>query len=162
MPKVSPPLRVAIYAPQSAEIDQGIRQQLESCREEAHRRGWRVVREFTDNDTSITKVHSPKADWEEMFKSFDSGEFDAVLINDTDRLIRRLTGVLEIIGKSRKMRTLAVRGAINTTPDDFIFKQFVLFAEREVAVRKTRNQEYKITHLKQGHPTPGPPALGYC
>lgn len=161
MSKVSEHIRVAIYARQSAEVDQGIQQQLDSCRAEARHRGWRVVREFADNDTSATKARGPRTDWAQMLKSFDAGEFDAVLVNDADRLTRRLVDVLEIMGEERRMRVLTVRGGIDTAQDDFMFKQFVLFAEREVALRRSRNQDYKVTRLRLGHPTPGAPAFGY-
>lgn len=48
-----------------------------------------------------------------------------------------------------------VRAAMRMRPDR------IVLGECEVALRRAHNQEYKITRLKQGHPTPGASAFGY-
>ena len=150
----------AIYVRQSIDQDQGISQQLADCREEARRRGWRVRHEFKDNDTSGSKARGAGTGWADMLSAYDRGEFDVLIVVDVDRLTRRLADVLELRQK-REIRIVTVRGAIDTQDDDFMLKQLVLLAEREVQVKTRRARRYAIERRKQGHPSPGHTPYGY-
>ena len=156
-----PDLRVAIYARQSVAEDQGIRQQLDDCQSEASRRGWPVVTEFVDNDTSGSSLRGPKTQWSAMLRAFDDGAFDTLLVNDADRLTRSLTDVLEVRPPKRDMRVVVVRGNIDTADDDYMLKQLVLVAEREVRLKTLRAQRYALERRKAGHPTSGKTPHGY-
>ncbi|WP_104086314.1 recombinase family protein [Arthrobacter sp. GMC3] len=153
--------RIAIYARQSADESQGIRQQIHDCRAEAKYRGWQVLEEYCDNDTSASKLRGSGTQWAAMLKGFDAGEFDAVLANDVDRLTRNLGDVLELSTPRRNIRVLTVRGGIDTAIDDFMFKQLVLLAEREVKLKAVRAQRYALERRAAGHPTPGMSPHGY-
>src|SRR5690606_27102136 len=89
-------MRLASYARQSVGEDQGLRQQVEDCRNEASRRAWSLVAEFADNDTSASKARGAATAWAAMLRAFDAGEFDALIVTDVDRLTRSLTDVLEV------------------------------------------------------------------
>lgn len=155
--------RLASYARQSVGEDQGLRQQAEDCREEARRRGWPVVAEFADNDTSASKARGSATAWAGMLRAFDAREFDALIVTDVDRLTRSLTDVLEVRPPKRDMRIIVVRGSIDTSDPsgDFMFKQLVLLAEREVAVKTVRAQRYARERRAAGHPSPGLTPHGY-
>lgn len=152
---------VAIYARQSVDEDQGIAQQLDDCRAEAHRRCWPVVAEFADNETSGSRERGPSTDWAAMLRAFDAGEFDTLLVVDADRLTRSLRDVLEVRPPQRDMRVVVVRGAIDTADDDYMLKQLVLLAEREVRVKGARAARYALERRKKGHPTAGRTPHGY-
>lgn len=156
-------LTVAIYARQSVDEDQGIQQQLDDCHAEARRRRWHVVAQYSDNDTSGSMERGPGTDWAKMLRAFDAGEFDALLVNDVDRLTRSLTDVLDVRPPKRNMRILAVRGGIDTDDPtgDYMLKQLVLLAEREVKLKAERARRYAIERRKAGHPSPGKPPHGY-
>lgn len=153
--------RVAIYARQSVDEDQGIAQQLEDCRTEVHRRGWRVVAEHQDNDTSASKERGPKTAWSAMLKAFDAGEFDTVIVTETSRITRSLVDVLDIRPPRRDIRVVVIREGIDTKLDDFMLKQLVLLAEREVRIKTERAARYAVSRRLAGHPTPGKPPHGY-
>lgn len=153
--------QVAIYARQSVDEDQGIRQQLADCRAEAARRDWQVVAEYVDNDTSGSKSRAATTAWAAMLKALDAGEADTVLANDVDRLTRQLTDVLEITKPKRDVRVVTVRGGIDTALDDYMLKQLVLLAEREVRLKETRRKRYAQERHAQGHPKPGSTPHGY-
>lgn len=160
----APRLRVAIYARQSVHEEQGIRQQVEACQNEARRRGWLVVGlPYDDDATSGSLERGPKTNWAKMLKAFDSGEFDAVLVNDVDRLTRSLPDVLELRPPKRDIRILTVRGGIDTddSTGDFLLKQLVLLAEREVKLKAQRAMDYAVVRRTLGHPTSGKTPHGY-
>lgn len=162
MPSTDPRVpRVAIYARQSVDEDQGIAQQLEDCRTEVHRRGWRVVAEYQDNDTSASKARGPKTAWSAMLKAFDAGEYDTVIVTETSRITRSLVDVLDIRPPRRDIRVVVIREGIDTELDDFMLKQLVLLAEREVRIKTERAARYAVGRRLAGHPTPGKPPHGY-
>lgn len=153
--------RVAVYARQSVDEDQGIAQQLADCRAEIQRRGWRAAGEFQDNDTSASKERGPKTSWFRMLKAFDAGDFDAIMVTETSRITRSLVDVLDIRPPRRDVRVLVVREGIDTELDDFMLKQLVLLAEREVRIKTERAARYAVGRRLAGHPTPGKPPHGY-
>lgn len=154
--------RAVIYARQSEEEDDGIEQQIADCTEEARRRGWAIVAKYTDNDVSGSYERGEKTDWAKMLQAYDNGEFDVMIVNESDRVTRRLFDVLEV-RHHRKMRIIIVRGGIDTDDPsgDYMFKQFVLLAEREVAQKKERAERYARERRKKGHPTAGRVPYGY-
>lgn len=156
-------LKVAIYARQSVAEEQGIKQQLDDCHREAAFRGWQVIGVYPDDATSGSKERGPGTNWARMLKDFDEGLFTAVLVNDVDRLTRNLTDVLEVRPPKRDMRVLTVRGGIDTddSTGDFLLKQLVLLAEREVKQKSQRAQRYAVERRKAGHPAPGRTPHGY-
>lgn len=156
--------RAAIYARQSSPEEDGIAQQIHDCRAEALRLGWPVVLEpFFDDDTSGSVDRGPKTDWAKMLKAFDAGEFDALIVNETSRVTRRLFDVLELRPPKRNIRIFVVRGGIDTGNSfgDYMFKQFVLTAEHEVKQKTIRDQRYAVERRKKGHPTAGRTPHGY-
>lgn len=154
--------RVAIYARQSVEEDQGIAQQIADCEEEVRRRGWLVAGDpYPDNDVSGSTTRGAKTNWAKMLKAFDSGEFDVLMVTEVDRLTRSLTDVLDIRPPRRNIRVVTVRGGIDTEDDDFMLKQLVLLAEREVKIKAQRAQRYARERRAAGHPSPGKAPHGY-
>lgn len=154
--------RVAIYARQSVEEDQGIAQQIADCEEEVRRRGWLVVGEpYPDNDVSGSAARGSKTYWAKMLKAFDAGEFDVLMVTEVDRLTRSLTDVLDIRPPRRNIRVVTVPGGIDTQDDDYMLKQLVLLAEREVKIKAQRAQRYARERRAAGHPSPGKAPHGY-
>lgn len=154
--------RVAIYARQSVEEDQGIAQQIADCEEEVSRRGWLAAGDpYPDNDVSGSTTRGAKTNWAKMLKAFDSGEFDVLMVTEVDRLTRSLTDVLDIRPPRRNIRVVTVRGGIDTEDDDFMLKQLVLLAEREVKIKAQRAQRYARERRAAGHPSPGKAPHGY-
>ncbi|WP_146340439.1 recombinase family protein [Nesterenkonia sp. NBAIMH1] len=155
-------VRAAIYARQSAPEEQGIEQQIADCTEEAKRRGWTLVTgPYPDDAVSGSTERDDTTAWKQMLRDYDDGLFDALIVNDTDRMTRRLEDVLEVRGKKRNMRIIVVRGNIDTADDDYMLKQMVLLAEEEVKRKARRARRYAHTRRQEGHPTPGRAPHGY-
>lgn len=154
--------RVAIYARQSVDEEQGIAQQVADCREEAVRRAWPVAEVFDkDNDTSGSKERGPKTDWVKMLRAFDDGRFDTLIVTETSRLTRNLTDVLDVTPPKRAMRVIVIRQGVDTDIDDFQLKLLVLVAENEVKLKTQRAARFAKERRKAGHPTSGMPPHGY-
>lgn len=155
--------RAVIYARQSVDVEQGINQQLDRCRAKARELGLTVVAEFTDNDVSGSKDRGDSTAWAKMLRSYDEGVFDIIVVNDVDRLTRRLIDIVEIRPPRRNIRVIVARGDIDTADPtgDFVFAQLVLLAEREIKVKQQRHQAYAVERRKKGHPSPGHPTYGY-
>lgn len=153
--------RAAIYARQSVSEDAGIEQQVKECSQEIRRRGWQEMATFTDNDVSGSKKRSAKTDWAKMLKAYDDGEFDVLVVTETSRLTRSLPDVLDVTMPRRQMRVIVKREGIDTDVDDYLLKQLVLLAEREVKLKTQRARVYAAERRKVGHPTAGRTPHGY-
>lgn len=159
----SQPLRIAIYARQSVEEEQGIAQQVADCRAECARLGHLVADEYLDDATSATKRRGPKTSWTRMLRDFDGGRFDAILVTEASRLARDLPELIVELRVNRSVRVLVILGSIDT--DDptgaFILNQMVNTAEFEIALKKRRAARYAAERRKFGHPTSGKTPHGY-
>ena len=82
-------MRVAIYARVSTD-GQSVNSQLEALRKVARRRGWRVVKEYTDAGISGAKGRDQRPALDAMLKGAVRGEFDLVAAWSVDRLGRSL------------------------------------------------------------------------
>src|SRR5262249_30067207 len=81
-------VNVAIYARYSSDNqrDASIEDQLRVCREFADRKGWKVVKEYTDHALSGTTLHRPQ--FQRMLQAADDNQFEAVLAESLDRFSR--------------------------------------------------------------------------
>lgn len=154
--------RVAIYARQSVEEEQGIQQQVAECRDHAERQGWPVHHVFDrDNDVSGSKDRGETTDWRRMLTAYDDGEFDTLIVTEVSRLTRRLVDVLDVTPPARAMRIIVIRQGIDTATTDFQLKLLVLVAEEEIRIKAARALPYARARRKAGHPTAGKTPYGY-
>ena len=82
-------MRVAIYARVSTD-GQSVNSQLEALRKVARRRGWQVVKEYTDAGISGAKGRDQRPALDALLKDAVRGEFDLVAAWSVDRLGRSL------------------------------------------------------------------------
>ena len=78
----------AIYAWISADVEGkslGVQRQLEDCRKLAADRGWPVGAEYVDNDVSAFSG-KPRRQYAWMLAELESGDRDAVIVYNLDRL----------------------------------------------------------------------------
>lgn len=70
----------------------GVDRQREDCLAYLARRpDWNLVRVYTDNDVSATKLNRPRPQFEEMLRAVQAGEIDVIVSKHLDRLLRRLS-----------------------------------------------------------------------
>ena len=82
-------MKVAIYARVSTD-GQSVNAQLADLRETAERRGWEIVKEYTDKGISGAKGRDQRPALDAMLKAATRGEFDMVAAWSVDRLGRSL------------------------------------------------------------------------
>lgn len=156
-------MNVGIYVRQSVREDDGIEQQKKECAAEVERRGWSVQETYIDNDVSASKVRGAGTAWARMLADIDAGRIDCVVVAAVDRLMRRLSDVLEVRPPRRDVRVLVVRGGIDTSEPMglFILSLFVLVAENEINTKSQRAIPYREARNAHGHPSPGKVPYGY-
>ncbi|KTS55746.1 hypothetical protein NS206_14870 [Microbacterium testaceum] len=135
-------MRVGIYARQSVREDDGIEQQKAECAAEVEQRGWTLQDVYVDNDVSASKDRGEGTAWARMLADIDAGRVDCIVVVAVDRLMRRLSDVLEVRPPRRDVRVVVVRGGIDTADasgmGSFILGLFVLVAEQEIHTKTRR------------------------
>jgi site-specific DNA recombinase len=155
-------VRAAIYARISRDVTGeglGVERQLADCREIAAARGWTVAEEYVDNDISAyAGKHRPS--YERMLEDIASGQRDAVIVYNTDRLTRRpieleqFTGICEAAGVRQ---LVAVTGDIDLGNDDGMFMARVLAA---VAAKESGRKSGRLKRKAQENAAAGKPNGG--
>lgn len=152
--------RAFLYARQSIDLREGIDRQLERTRKLAEQRGYTVVREYVDNDTSATKARS-KAKWPRMLQALRDGEAEVVIAVDMDRLVRSLHDLLDVIDTGAAV--LTVDGELDLTTADGEFRAALLaslarFETKRKSERQLRANEHRATSKR---PNPQRRRFGY-
>lgn len=83
--------RAGIYARISSDPGEtrlGVGRQEKDCRELAQRKGWEVVDTFVDNDLSAA-TSKRRPEYQRLLTATETGDIDAVIVWDLDRLHRR-------------------------------------------------------------------------
>ena len=87
-------MKVAIYARISTDRgEQNIRQQVASVREFCMRKGYEIYRVYKDQKTGKTKQRN---DYQKMLKHWTEGKFEALVVQDVDRLTRNYYDGIEL------------------------------------------------------------------
>jgi len=150
-----------IYARQSEDIAEGIDRQLTRCRSLASARGWDVVVEYTDNDTSASKRRGKGTQWARMLGELREGVAGVVIAVDLDRLLRDTRDLFEVIDTGA--RVLTVDGEIDLTTADGEFRATMLagIARFEVRRKSERQLRANVSRIAAGRPVPGRRRYGF-
>ena len=158
--------RIAIYARVSTD-GQSVNAQLAELREVAERRGWTVIKEFTDAGISGAKGRDQRPALDAMLKAATRGEFDTVAAWSVDRLGRSLQHLVAGLGDLQAAGVglyLHKQGLDTSTPSGrAMFGMLSVFAEfeRELIVERVRAgvKNAKANGTKTGNPF-GRPRVG--
>lgn len=144
--------RVAIYARQSEDVAEGIERQLSRCRALIQARGYDLVREYLDNDTSAAKRRGAGTAWATMLADLAGGSAEVVVAVDLDRLLRDTRDLIAIMDTGA--RVLTVDGEIDLTTADGEFRATMLagIARFEIRRKSERQLHANLDHL--GRVTP--------
>lgn len=135
-------MRAGIYLRQSLDVAEGIERQRERCRSLIAARGWEIVAEFTDNDTSASKRRGAATGWGRML----AADLDVVVAVDLDRLLRDVRDLSTLIDTGKKVVT--VDGEIDLSTADGEFRATMLagiarFEVRRKSERQRRANEHR-------------------
>lgn len=94
------PLRCAVYARYSSDRQSpsSIVDQVRKCREYAERQGWQVLDQCIYIDEAVSGTSTERAGLQRMLSASESPSrpFDAILVDDTSRLSRKLADTLNL------------------------------------------------------------------
>ncbi|CAH0173010.1 recombinase family protein [Microbacterium sp. Bi128] len=162
MSRTVPAPRIAVYARQSVEEEQGIAQQVQEIEADLERRGWLgcVVDRYRDNDTSGSSSRAVGTHWARMLGDLRSGKINTIAVVAPDRLTRNLADLVTLRDSARVLTT---RGGIDTEDSygSFMLAQLVLIAEQEIRTKNARIAPFKHARHSRGVPTPGRTPYGY-
>ncbi len=158
----------AIYARISSDADGtglGVARQLEDCRKLAADRGWPVGAEYVDNDVSAFSG-KPRRQYARMLADLASGDRDAVIVYNLDRLHRRPVELEEFVAlcESVGVRDMAtVTADIDLGNDDGLFmaRIFAAFAAKESGRKSARIRRKMLQKAQAGLPHGSVRPFGY-
>ncbi len=143
----------------------GVARQLEDCRKLAADRGWPVGAEYVDNDVSAFSG-KPRRQYARMLAELASGDRDAVIVYNLDRLHRRPVELEEFVTlcESVGVRDVAtVTADIDLGNDDGLFmaRIFAAFAAKESGRKSARIRRKMLQNAQAGLPHGSARPFGY-
>jgi DNA invertase Pin-like site-specific DNA recombinase len=141
----------------------GIERQREDCRKLAEQRGWSVVHEIVENNTSATI--GPRPGFEQLLQLMQSRQIDAVIVWHVDRLLRKMTDlerVIELV-ETTGVRLVTVSGDISLDTDmgRMVGRIMASVARAEVERKSARQRRAAIQKAQAGKPHGSKRAYGY-
>ncbi|HEY8317143.1 MAG TPA: recombinase family protein [Gaiellaceae bacterium] len=156
--------RAATYLRQSldrANTQEGIDRQRERCRLLAELKGWDVVTEYVDNDTSASKPRGAGTAWHRLITDAAEGRIDVVIAVDLDRLLRTIRDLSTLAESGLKVITVDGEVDLTTADGEFRATMAAGLARFEVR-RKSERQKRANAHGRSlGVPAGGRRAFGY-
>jgi site-specific DNA recombinase len=158
----------AVYARISADVEGtglGVTRQLEDCHKLAADRGWPVGDEYVDNDVSAFSG-KPRREYARMLADLASGDRDAVIVYNLDRLHRRPAELEDFVAlcESVGVRDVAtVTADIDLGNDDGLFmaRIFAAFAAKESGRKSARIRRKMLQNAEAGLPHGSVRPFGY-
>lgn len=108
-------MNVALYARQSLDRSKdalAVHRQISECRSLAERNGWKIAREFIDNDVSAS-TGKPRPEWSRLLVDLNAGRYDTLICWHTDRLYRRVRDLVDLveIAERNALKIVTVKAA---------------------------------------------------
>ncbi len=142
-----------------------VARQLEDARELATRRGWTIVAERSDNDTSAAGSKK-RPGFEAVLEDVESGRADAVVAWALDRLTRNRRDTVRLIEvcQAASATVALVRGSdidMTTPSGRLVADVLASVARAEIETKSDRQKRANAQRAKSGSPMPGVRAFGY-
>jgi DNA invertase Pin-like site-specific DNA recombinase len=140
-------------------VREGIERQLTRCRSLAASRGFTLLGEYVDNDTSAKKARGAGTDWARMLGEVRPG--DVIVAVDVDRLLRSQRDLLALIDSGALIVT--VDGEIDLASADGEFRATMLAALARFEIRRKaeRQDRANAARVEKGLPVPGKRRFGF-
>ncbi len=159
--KTTGPMKACIYTRVST-VDQSTENQSRELLELAEKRGWTVVKEYTDHGISGGKGREARPGLNAMLKDADAGEFQIVLIWATDRLGRSLVNLIHTLQDLEAAKVglyIHTQNLDTTTPAGrAMFGMLGVFAEFERSMIQGRIKA-GLARVKEEGRRPGPKGI---
>lgn len=154
-------MKAATYSRQSVEAEALIDVQLSRTRALVTARGWQLVGEYADNDTSASKQRGDGTDWARMLRDIENGTVEAVVAVDLDRLLRSTRDLNALIERGAKVVT--VDGEIDLSTADGEFRATMLAGIARFEVRRKSERQVRANEARaaRGEVVRGRRPFGY-
>ena len=141
----------------------GIERQREDCRKLAEQRGWTVVYEIEENNTSAS--FGPRPGFEQLLQLMERRQVAAVIVWHVDRLLRKMTDlerVIELVERTG-IRLVTVSGDISLDTDmgRMVGRIMASVARAEVERKSARHKRANLQKAQAGKPHGSKRAYGY-
>lgn len=113
-------------------------------------RGWHLVEEYADNDTSASKERGPGTAWARMLDDAKAGKFDVVVAVDMDRLLRRTQDLVTLIEAGVKIATTDGELDLSTADGEFRGSMLAAIARFEASRKRERQVRAYQQRREQG------------
>ncbi|GAA4515265.1 recombinase family protein [Brevibacterium yomogidense] len=124
-------------------------------------RGWQLVEEYSDNDTSASKERGPGTAWARMLNDAKAGKFDVVVAVDMDRLLRRTQDLVTLIEAGVKIATADGELDLSTADGEFRGSMLAAIARFEASRKRERQMRAYQQRREQGMLVNPRKVLGY-
>ena len=154
-------LRAAIYARQSVAEPEGIKRQIEACRQLAESRDYDVVEIYSDDNVSGYKSRGEGTEFGRMLDDARAGRFDVLVVRKLDRLGRSLSA-LEALTAAR-VNTVTTDGALDlASPSGRLVANVLTSVARAESETKAERRVFaNAARRGAGRPTSGLFPYGY-
>lgn len=161
-------MRAAVYTRQSRDRDGNtlaVTRQREDCRRLAAERGWTVVAEFEDNDTSAS-TGKARPGYLAMLAAVEARHVDVIVAWHVDRVVRRLDDLGPLINLCERqgVRIALVTGDLDLSNDAgrLVGRILASVAQGEVERKSARQKRAALQAAEAGKPRGGPRPFGYA
>jgi site-specific DNA recombinase len=127
----------------------------------AHSRGWELIEEFADNDTSAFTPRGPNTDWVKMLKQAREGRFTHVLGTNMDRLNRDQHDLLDLIELGMTVVTVDGELDLSTPEGEMQGTLAVAFGRMEGRRKAERQKRAEQARAERGIPHRGKRPFGW-
>lgn len=142
-----------------------VARQREECAKIIASKDWKAAGEFVDNSVSASDSRKNRPGYDALVKSYDAGEFDALVCYDLDRLTRQPRQLEDWIdaAEDRGLALVTANGEADLTTDGGrMFARVKLAVARAEVDRKSRRQRDAASQrARLGRPPLGVRLTGY-
>lgn len=160
-------MRAAVYCRQSLDRtgeELGVARQRESCLLLVRARGWELIGEYVDNDTSASNG-KPRPAFERLLEDVRRGKVQAIVARDVDRLCRRLTDLEKVLATCHTAGARVVTAAegidSGTDAGRLVSRLLAAVAQGEVERKSRRQIDAQAQAAAQGRRVGGRRPFGY-
>ncbi len=154
-------MRAGIYLRQSLDVQEGIERQRSRCAALVAARGWDLVGEYVDNDTSASKVRGAGTGWARMLDDARGGQIDVVVAVNLDRLLRTQGDLSALIESGAKVTTLEGELDLTSASGEMQASLLTTMARFEVRRKSERQVRANESRARKGQWVGGRRPFGF-
>lgn len=154
-------MKAGIYLRQSLDVQEGIERQRTRCAALVAARGWDLVGEYVDNDTSASKARGAGTGWARMLGDSRDRRIDVVVAVNLDRLLRTQGDLSALIESGAKVTTLEGELDLTSASGEMQASLLTTMARFEVRRKSERQVRANESRARKGQWVGGRRPFGF-